>query len=338
MDPDREERAMEPHPQNHMGPAATVTRRLFLAGAAAGTAGLLVERMPGAWAAPARAKDDPFTLGVASGDPTPTGVVLWTRLAPRPLEPDGGMPGRPVPVQWEVATGPRLHNVVRRGEALAHPRFAHSVHVEVDGLEPGRTYWYRFRAAGHLSRAGRTRTAPDPGRPLGRLDLAVVSCQSWESGFYTAYRHLAEDDVDLVLHLGDYIYENAPRPGRPRIHPGGEATDLPSYRARHALYKTDPTSRRPTPATRSWSPSTTTRSRTTTPAATPPPATRPRSCAAGPPPTGRPGSTCRCAGRPGGRPCPCTGGCGSATWPRSTCSTPASTATTTPVIRAAESS
>jgi alkaline phosphatase D len=240
MDPDREERAMEPHPLNHSGPAATVTRRLFLAGAAAGTAGLLVERMPGAWAAPARATDDPFTLGVASGDPIPTGVVLWTRLAPRPLEPDGGMPGRAVPVQWEVATGPRLHNVVRRGEALAHPRFAHSVHVEVDGLEPGRAYWYRFRAAGHLSRVGRTRTAPDPGRPLGRLDLAVVSCQSWESGFYTAYRHLAEDDVDLVLHLGDYIYENAPRPGRPRIHRGGEATDLPSYRARHALYKTDP--------------------------------------------------------------------------------------------------
>jgi phosphodiesterase/alkaline phosphatase D-like protein len=127
-----------------------LSRRLFVAGVAAGTAGLLVERMPGAWAAPARAEDDPFTLGVASGDPTPTGVVLWTRLAPRPLEPDGGMPGRVVPVQWEVATGPRLGGMVRRGEALAHPRFAHSVHVEVEGLEPGRTYWYRFRAGGGI--------------------------------------------------------------------------------------------------------------------------------------------------------------------------------------------
>ncbi len=217
----------------------TIARRQFLAGTA-GAAGLLVERMPGAWAAPARRLDDPFTLGVASGDPTPTGVVLWTRLAPRPLDPDGGMPARAVPVQRQVATGPRIRNVVRRGVALAHPRFAHSVHVEVEGLDPGRSYWYRFRAGGHLSRVGRTRTVPAPGRPLGRLDLAVVSCQSWESGFYTAYRHLAEDDVDLVLHLGDYIYETAPRPGRPRIHRGGEATDLPSYRVRHALYKTDP--------------------------------------------------------------------------------------------------
>src|SRR5918992_182553 len=221
-------------------PLSTIAGRHSLAGTA-GTAGLLVTAaVPGAWAAPSRRLDDPFTLGVASGDPTPTGVVLWTRLAPRPLEPDGGMPGGGVRVQWEVATGPRLGNVVRRGEALAHPRFAHSVHVDVDGLEPGRHYWYRFRAGGHLSRVGRTRTSPDPARPLGRLDLAVVSCQSWESGYYTAYRHLAEDDVDLVLHLGDYIYENAPRPGRPRIHRGPEATDLASYRARHALYKTDP--------------------------------------------------------------------------------------------------
>ena len=218
----------------------TLTRRLFLAGTAAGAAGLLAERIPGAWAAPpAAAGDDPFTLGVASGDPTPTGVVLWTRLAPRPFDPDGGMPRRAVPVDWEVATGPRFREVVRRGRSAATPARAHAVHVEVDGLDPGRHYWYRFRAGGHLSRVGRTRTCPDPRRPLGRLDLAVVSCQSWESGFYTAYRHLAEDDVDLVLHLGDYIYETAPRRGRPRIHLGGEATDLAGYRVRHALYKTD---------------------------------------------------------------------------------------------------
>ena len=224
-----------PHP-----PPSTIARRQFLAGTA-GTASLLVAAtVPGAWAAPSRRLDDPFTLGVASGDPTPTGVVLWTRLAPRPLEPDGGMPGRPVPVQWEVATGPRIRNVVRRGVALAHPRFAHSVHVEVDGLDPGRTYWYRFRAEGHLSRVGRTRTTPDPSRALKRLTFAFASCQQWERGWYVAWRHLAEEDLDLVLFLGDYIYEGAGRGGGVRRHAGREPTTLAGYRVRHAQYKTDP--------------------------------------------------------------------------------------------------
>ena len=231
---------MASQPPNQARPGTLVSRRLFLAGAAAGTAGLLVERIPGVWAAPARTKDDPFTLGVASSDPSATGVVLWTRLAPWPLDPDGGMPRRAVPVDWQVATDPRMRRVVRGGRVLADPRHAHAVHVEVEGLEPGRPYWYRFHAGGHLSRLGRTRTCPDPDRPLGRLDLAVVSCQSWESGYYTAYRHLADDDVDVVLHLGDYIYETAARRGRPRMHVGGETTDLAGYRVRHALYKTDP--------------------------------------------------------------------------------------------------
>jgi phosphodiesterase/alkaline phosphatase D-like protein len=191
------------------------------------------------WAAPGAWPDDPFTLGVASGDPTPTGTVLWTRLAPRPLDPDGGMPARAVPVDWEVATGPRFRDVVRRGRIAATPALAHAVHVEVDGLDPGRHYWYRFRAGGHLSRIGRTRTCPDPRRPLVRLDLAFVSCQNFEKGYYTAYRHLAEDDLDVVLHLGDYIYENPPRRNLPRRHVGGEPADLPGYRVRHALYKTD---------------------------------------------------------------------------------------------------
>jgi alkaline phosphatase D len=222
-------------------PTSSMTRRTFLAGTA-GTAGSLVAAaaVPGAWAAPSRRLDDPFTLGVASGDPTPTGVVLWTRLAPRPLEPDGGMPGRAVPLQWEVATGPRIHQVVRRGVALAHPRVAHSVHVEVDGLDPGRTYWYRFRAEGHLSRIGRTRTAPDPARALGKLTLAFASCQNWERGYYPAWRHLAEEDLDMVLFLGDYIYEGAGRGGGMRRHVGPEPTTLAGYRVRHALYKTDP--------------------------------------------------------------------------------------------------
>jgi alkaline phosphatase D len=217
-----------------------VGRRRFLATAAGAAAALLVtDRLPGAWAAPRAATDDPFTLGVASGDPTATGVVLWTRLAPRPLDADGGMPPRAVPVDWEVATGPRMVDVVARGRVVAGPASAHSVHVEVEGLDPGRPYWYRFRAGGQLSRLGRTRTCADPRRPLGRMALAFVSCQHYESGYYNAHRHIAEEDLDVVLHLGDYIYENPPRHNLPRRHVGGEPTDLPGYRMRHALYKTD---------------------------------------------------------------------------------------------------
>jgi alkaline phosphatase D len=226
-------------PDRPTAPPPTVGRRLFLAGTTGAAALLATQRIPGAWATPGAWPEDPFTLGVASGDPTPTGTVLWTRLAPRPLDPDGGMPARAVPVDWEVATGPRFRDVVRRGRIAATPALAHAVHVEVDGLDPGRHYWYRFRAGGHLSRIGRTRTCPDPRRPLGRLDLAFVSCQNFEKGYYTAYRHLAEDDLDVVLHLGDYIYENPPRRNLPRRHVGGEPADLPGYRVRHALYKTD---------------------------------------------------------------------------------------------------
>lgn len=222
-------------------PSPAVGRRRFLATAAGATAALLVaDRIPGAWAVPRAATDDPFTLGVASGDPTPTGVVLWTRLAPRPLDPDGGMPARPVPVDWEVSTGPRMIDVVARGRVVAAPATGHAVHVEVDGLAPGRHYWYRFRAGGHLSRLGRTKTCAHPGTPLERLALAFVCCQSWESGYYTAYRHLAEEDLDVVLHLGDYIYEYGSRPGAVRGHVGAEPTDLAGYRVRHALYKTAP--------------------------------------------------------------------------------------------------
>jgi alkaline phosphatase D len=150
------------------------------------------------------------------------------------------MPARAVPVDWEVATGPRMIDVVARGRVVAAPSTGHAVHVEVDGLAPGRHYWYRFRAGGHTSRLGRTKTCADPGAPLERLALAVVCCQSWESGYYTAYRHLAEEDLDVVLHLGDYIYEYGSRPGLVRRHVGAEPTDLAGYRVRHALYKTDP--------------------------------------------------------------------------------------------------
>jgi len=214
-------------------------RRLLTAGATA-AALLVAERLAGSWPAPARQLGYPFTLGVASGDPAPGGVVLWTRLAPAPLLADGGMPAHGVPVDWQVAADPGLARVVRSGTVLAQPAWAHTVHVEVDGLAPARTYWYRFRAGGEVSPVGRTRTLPAPTASPARLALAVVSCQHFEHGYYTAYRHLAEEDLDLVLHLGDYLYETAPAEGRPRRHAGPAPTDLAGYRRRHAQYRTDP--------------------------------------------------------------------------------------------------
>jgi alkaline phosphatase D len=215
-------------------------RRRFLAAGGAAAAVVVADRLAGAWPAPAQRGGYPFTLGIASGDPTPGGVVLWTRLAPQPLAADGGMSARAVPVDWQVAADPQLERVVRGGTVLARPAETHSVHVEVEGLEPARTYWYRFRAAGELSPVGRTRTLPAPGSSPGRLALAVVSCQHYEHGYYTAYQHLAREDLDLVLHLGDYLYETAPADGQPRRHTAPAPTDLAGYRLRHALYRTDP--------------------------------------------------------------------------------------------------
>jgi alkaline phosphatase D len=182
---------------------------------------------------------NPFTLGVASGAPLPTAVVIWTRLAPRPLD-GGGVGNRRVPVEWQVATDERFRRIVRRGRVVAVPARAHSVHVDVRRLEPGRRYFYRFRAEGDFSPVGRTRTAPAPGTGVGSLRFGVASCQHFEVGFFGAYRHLLADDPDLVMFLGDYIYEGPARPGRLREHIGDETQTLAEYRNRHAQYKTDP--------------------------------------------------------------------------------------------------
>jgi hypothetical protein len=224
-------------------PATTrkvLDRRRLLAAGGAAAALLIADRLAGAWPAPAQRSGYPFTLGVASGDPAPGGVVLWTRLAPQPLLPDGGIPARTVLVDWQIAADPRFRRIVRGGTVLATPAQAHAVHVEVEGLEPARPWWYRFRAGGELSPVGQTRTLPAPGASPGQLALAVVSCQHYEHGYYTAYRHLAQEDLDLVLHLGDYLYESAPADGQPRRHVGPAPTDLAGYRLRHALYRTDP--------------------------------------------------------------------------------------------------
>jgi len=181
----------------------------------------------------------PFTLGVASGDPSPGGVVLWTRLAPEPQAPAGGMPVEPVSVRWEVARDEAFAKVVRQGKAVARLDAAHSVHVDVRGLEPGHDYFYRFIAAGDVSPVGRTRTAPAPDASKRPVRFAFASCQQYEEGYFTAYRHLAEEDLDLVAFLGDYIYEDGATPGSARVHEGPEPMDLAAYRARYATYKAD---------------------------------------------------------------------------------------------------
>jgi len=181
----------------------------------------------------------PFTLGVCSGDPAPDGVVLWTRLALDPLN-GGGMPRQPIAVQWQVATDDRMSRVVRSGTATASPDWAHSVHVEVAGLEPHRWYWYQFRAGNEPSPIGRTRTFPRAQSDVDRLRFAIASCQHFEVGLFTAYQHLAEEDLDLVMHLGDYIYENGGRDNLVRKHVGGELLTVDDYRNRYAQYRSDP--------------------------------------------------------------------------------------------------
>jgi alkaline phosphatase D len=181
----------------------------------------------------------PFTLGVASGSPLPTAVVLWTRLAPKPLD-GGGLGSGAFPVDWEVAHDEGFRQVARRGRVEAVPALAHSVHVDVRGLEPARSYFYRFRAGDTVSPIGRTRTAPAADESPRQLRYGFASCQHFEVGYFAAYRHLEAENVDLVAFLGDYIYEGPGRAGRVRRHTDGEARTLVQYRNRHAQYKTDP--------------------------------------------------------------------------------------------------
>ena len=183
-------------------------------------------------------RDYPFTLGVASGDPLPDGVVLWTRLAPDPLH-GGGMPNENIEVSWQMATDPLMKNVIAKGAEIATPQFAHSVHVEVSGLEASKVYYYRFKAGSELSPIGRTKTAPAYDSTPERLRFAFASCQHYESGFFNAYFHMAGDDLDLVVHLGDYIYEGSAVNGAVRKHLGPEIESIEDYRNRHAQYKSD---------------------------------------------------------------------------------------------------
>ncbi|MED1741267.1 alkaline phosphatase D family protein [Bacillus swezeyi] len=184
---------------------------------------------------------NPFALGVSSGEPLPDGVVLWTRLAPEPLGPQGGMPPEDVTVKWEVARDSGFREIVKQGEKVAKREYAHSVHVEVEGLEPDSIYYYRFHAGYETSQIGRTKTLPLPSAKMDHLAFAFVSCQHFEEGYYTAYRRLAEESLDFVLHLGDAIYEYGPGTAAKnvRLHKGAETLTLEDYRTRHAQYLYD---------------------------------------------------------------------------------------------------
>ncbi|EAQ00942.1 PhoD [Janibacter sp. HTCC2649] len=221
----------------------TTRRTALRTGLAVGSAALvpgaiLLDQRPSAAAVIPRS--DPFTLGVASGDPEPDGFVIWTRLALEPLAADGlgGMPSSTYQVNWQVATDERFENVVKAGATSATPAWAHSVHVEVAGLRPGREYWYRFRLGKHVSRTGRALTTPALASSPSSLAMAFVSCSNLPAGYFTAYRRLAEERPDIVLHLGDYQYEGAGT-GIGRQHAGPETKTLAGYRQRHAQYKTD---------------------------------------------------------------------------------------------------
>lgn len=215
--------------------------------------------VPGAWrpgsglAQPALAAD-PFMLGVASAPGAGDGVVLWTRIAPQVaaqiarfsslgtedyvaarrgfVAPEGTLD-----VRWELATDEAFRTIVRRGTSPALAELAHSVHVELEGLESGRYYYYRFLHGDAVSPVGRTRVLP---ARADRLRFALAACQHYEYGYFGAYEAMRADDPELVVFAGDYIYEGGPRVSRFRAHPFPSARNLFDYRLRHSLYKLDP--------------------------------------------------------------------------------------------------
>ncbi|HET6989120.1 MAG TPA: alkaline phosphatase D family protein [Kribbella sp.] len=230
-------------PDTSPNPSNELSRRKLLAIGGLGAAAVVVG-MPSTAAAVPPQFDHPFRLGVASGDPLPDGFVIWTRLAPDPLAADGfgGMPPQAFGVRYEIAEDDQFRRIVRRGAVEARPELAHSVHVEVAGLRPGREYFYRFRVAMAISPIGRTKTAPAFDASPSRLRLAVTSCQNYPAGYFVAYRDIVASDPDLVVHLGDYIYEGpgASDPALDRAHaPAVTLETLSDYRIRHSQYKTD---------------------------------------------------------------------------------------------------
>ena len=228
-------------------PLPHLDRRTLLRLGAGGLVAASVAEAGGARGAASR----PFLHGVASGDPTPTGAILWTRVTPSAAATPGSGRGPATAVTWEVATDRRFRSVVATGRTTATAATDHTVHVDATGLRPATTYWYRFSALGATSPVGRTRTLPAAGARVDRLRLGVVTCTELEWGWFGAYRALAKrDDLAAVLYLGDYLYEypagsydagKTPGPAVGRVHqPAGEAKTLADYRLRHATYRLDP--------------------------------------------------------------------------------------------------
>jgi alkaline phosphatase D len=222
-----------------------IDRRTLLRLAGAGVVGVA----GAATVTTAAAADTPgvFAHGVASGDPLPGGILLWTRVTPTPESTPASGAGPAVAVEWEIAADASFATIVRSGVAGTGPERDHTVKVDVGGLSPATTYWYRFRWNGTTSPVGRTMTAPAADAAIGRLKMGVVSCANWEAGFFAAYRRLADrDDLNLIVHLGDYLYEYGTGQFDAggtvvRVHaPTHEIITLADYRTRHAQYKTDP--------------------------------------------------------------------------------------------------
>jgi alkaline phosphatase D len=206
-------------------------KRRTLLTASALTSGALI--VPAALWQVSRAQtgSEPFALGVASGMPDASSVVLWTRIMSTAGE-------QPVMVRWEVADDAAFKNIVRQGSVAAQAADAFSLHVEVDRLPPGRWFFYRFQFGNAASPVGRTRTMP-AGEASG-FRFGLGSCQNYQHGYFSALSHAANDQLDLMVWVGDYIYEYGPVPNAfslARLHPGGETFTLSDYRERYALYK-----------------------------------------------------------------------------------------------------
>ncbi|MFF3482510.1 alkaline phosphatase D family protein [Streptomyces sp. NPDC002701] len=231
--------------RSHSSPGLPAPTRRTVVKAAAATAAL---GAPLAAALPARAAQAPaFLHGVASGDPLPDGILLWTRVTPADDATPGSGLGPDVQVEWTVATDKAFTNVVTKGSTTATAASDHTVKADIRGLRPATDYWFRFSSGGTDSPAGRARTAPAHDAAVAGMRFGVVSCANWEAGYFSAYRHLAaRGDLDAWLHLGDYIYEYGTgeygtRDTVVRPHaPAHEIVTLADYRTRHGRYKTDP--------------------------------------------------------------------------------------------------
>ncbi|MFG3615257.1 alkaline phosphatase D family protein [Nocardia sp. NPDC047654] len=222
--------------------ATRFARRTLLKGSAAAATATAV-----AGAGRAQAATPAFRHGVASGDPLPDGVILWTRVTVSDEATPGSGVGDPATVRWEIAADEQFLSIAASGTVTAAAESDHTVKIDVSGLAPNVEYFYRFSALGQTSPVGRTKTAPATADTPDRLRFGVVSCSNWEAGWFGAYRHLAgRTDLDAIVHLGDYIYEYGRgkyggRNGTVRAHePANEIVSLTDYRIRHAQYKTDP--------------------------------------------------------------------------------------------------